>query len=151
MMPSARKSERRWIIRRTIVWQIIGVLSGAIGSVLLGCLLGLLEPSGSPLEAIATGAIVHFGIYLSSFFIWLPITLALIAGSTFIFSRQSRLADRTFAILAILTVVVALVAVIVRFSIVPFSFPLLFAFIWLTLVPPTLVVDLADHREVETD
>lgn len=128
-------------MQRAIVWQIIGLISGSLGSVLLGCLLGLFEPSGSPLEAIATGAIVHFGIYLSSFFIWLPITLALIVGSEFALQRQPSLGDRKLALSAVLTAVAALLAYVVRFSIAPFSLPLLFAFIWLTLVPPLLVVN----------
>lgn len=68
-------------VKTSLRWQALGLLSGGTGAALVGALLGLFDGEGG-LQAVATGAIVYLGIYLSSSFIWLPITATMIIGST---------------------------------------------------------------------
>jgi hypothetical protein len=130
------------LIRKALAWQVIGLVCGTVGSIVLGALLGLVDPSSSWIKAIAAGAVVHLGIYLSSFFIWLPTTIVLVAGSVAALARHPELARGKMRFAVGLTVLLFMVAFLLRFAVIPFSLPLLFAALWLTLVPPTFLLDL---------
>jgi hypothetical protein len=133
---------RQQLIRKAIRWQAIGLASGAAGSVVMGAVLGLVAPAGSWPKSIATGAVINLGAYLSTFFIWLPTTVLLIAGLIALLARYPDLAHSKPQFVVGLTALTLGVAFFLRFAVVPFGLTLLFGFLWVTLVPPLFFLDL---------
>ncbi len=129
-------------IQKIFSWQVFGLATGIAGSVVMGAVLGLVSPAGEWPKSIATGAVMNLGAYLSTFFIWLPTTVLLIAASIVLLARHPELLRGKLQVPLGLTAVALVVAFFLRFAVVPFSLTLMFAFIWLTLVPPTFFLDL---------
>jgi hypothetical protein len=133
------------LVRAGICRLLLGILLGAVASILLGVFFGAREPYGYGVlhKNLLAGAITMLGAYLALSFVWLPTAIGFIVISLLVLPNYPRLTTNKPTIAVVLTISTMATAAILCFTVFPFSLLLLFVFIWSTVVPPVLISKLS--------